>query len=163
MSFNWVDLASIGIVASVAGIQFLRSTKDFSRILYETILLIGAVAGAALLLRPLRAMTDYSAPLLFGGVGGVLAVVGILLAALVNRQMAFGLGVFGYFFGLLLAIACGYALGHLALRTADLAFAPRHPEFVQAVRRSWMSRDLLYFKTFIEVRTILRFARWRGL
>ncbi len=163
MSFNWVDLACIGTVALVAGIQFLRSTKDFSRVFYETVFLVAAVAGAAALLRPLQARTGLAAPLLFGGVGVIFGVVGMLLAAVVNRRMAFGLGIFGYFFGLLLAIACGYAIGHLALRTAVLAFSQRSPEFAQAVKRSWMTRDLLYFKTFIEVRTILRFARWSNI
>jgi hypothetical protein len=162
MSFNWLDIALIGTIATVAGIQFLRSTRDFSRVLYETIFMIAAVAAAAMLLRPLRAMTDFSPSLLFGAVGAFLTMLGIVLAALINRRMSFGLGVFDYFFGLLLAIACGYALGHLALRTADLALSPRYPEFVDAIRRSWVTRDLLYFKTFIEVRAFLRFARWRG-
>ncbi len=163
MRFNWLDYVLISAVATVAGIQFLRSTKDFSRILYETVFLVGAVIAASLLLRPLGKLTGLSAPLLFGGVGVVLVVFGILLAAIVNRWMPFGLGVFDYLFGLLLAIVCGYALGHLALRTADMAISPRNPQFAAAVRRSLTARDLLYFKTFIEVRTFLRFTRWKGM
>jgi len=161
MSSNWVDVACIGTVALVAGIQFLRSTRDFSRVLYETLLLVGAVAVAAALFRPLQAKTGWSEPLVFGGVGAVLGIAGIMLAALLNRSLPFGLGMFNYVFGLLLAIACGYTVGHLALRTAVLAFSHRSPEFAQAVERSWMTRDLLYFRTFIEVRAFLRTARWK--
>ena len=163
MKFNWLDFALIGFVATVAAIQFLRSTKDLSRILYETIFLVGAVVAAALLLRPLGELTKFSTPLLFGGVGGLLSVFGLLLAVLLNRVAPFGLGVFNYLFGLFLAIACAYALGHLGLRTADLAISPRNHEFDMAVRRSLMARDLLFFKTFIEVRAFLRFTRWKGM
>lgn len=163
MRFNWLDYVLIGAVATVAAIQFLRSTKDFSRVLYETLFLVGAVAAASALVRPLGELTKLSAPVLFGCVGGVLSVLGILLAALVNRWMPFGLGVFGYVFGLLLAIACGYALGHLGLRTADMAISPRNHGFDMAVRRSLMARDLLFFKSFIEVQAFLRLVRWKGM
>ena len=163
MKFNWLDYALIGFVATVTAIQFLRSTKDFSRILYEALFLVGAVIAASLLLRPLGELTGLSAPLLFGGVGVVLVVLGIILAALVNHWLPFGLGVFGHVFGLLLAIACGYALGHLGLRTADMAISPRNHGFAMAVRRSLMARDLLFLKTFIEIRAFLRFARWKGM
>ncbi len=163
MKFNGLDYVLVGFVATVAAIQFLRSTRDFSRILYESLFLVGAVVAASLLLRPLGALTGFSAPLLFGCVGGVLSVFGIILAALVNRLVPFGLGVFNYLFGLLLAIACAYALGHLGLRTADLAISPRNRGFDMAVRHSLVARDLLFFKTFIEVRAFLRFTRWKGM
>ena len=163
MEFNGLDYVLVGCVATVAAIQFLRSTKDLSRILYESIFLVGAVVVASVLLGPLRELTGLSAPLLFGCVGGVLCVSGIIFAALVNRLMPFGLGVFNYIFGLLLAIACAYGLGHLGLRTADLAISPRNHGFNMAVRRSLVARDLLYFKTFIEIRASLRFARWKGM
>ena len=163
MQFNWLDYVLIGTVATVAAIQFLRSTKDFSRVLYETIFTVGAVVAASVLLRPLKGSTGFSAPLLLGGVGVVLVVLGFLLAAVVNRGMAFDLGVFNYLFGLLLAIACGYALGHLALRTANLAISPRNAQFAIAVRRSLVARDLLYFKTAFEILVFLRFVRSKGV
>jgi len=161
--FNWLDYVLIGVVATVAAVQFLRSTKDFSRILYETLFLVGAVVAASLLFRPLAELTGLSAPLLLGGVGTILVALGILLAAIVNRWLPFGLGAFNYVFGLLLAVICGYALGHLGLRTANMAISPRNPEFADAVRRSLMARDLLYLKTFIEVRAFLRVVRWKGM
>lgn len=163
MRFNWLDYVLIGSVATIAAVQFLRSTKDFSRILYETVFMVGAVAAASLLLRPLEELTGLSAPLLFGGLGAILFALGILLAAIVNRWLPFGFGIFNYVFGLLLAVACGYALGHLVLRTANMAISPRNPEFAATVQRSLMARDLLHFKTFIEIRAILRFARWKGM
>lgn len=163
MQFNWLDYVLIGTVATVAAIQFLRSTKDFSRVLYETLFVVGAVTAASALLRPLGKLTGLPAPLLFGGGGLLLVVFGIILAALSNRLVPFGLGIFSYLFGLMLAVACGYALGHLALRTANLAISPHSPGFASAVRHSLMARDLLYFKTFTEILVFLRFVRWKGV
>ena len=163
MRFNWLDYVLIGAVATVAAIQFLRSTKDFSRVLYETLFVVGAVTAASLLLRPMGNLTGLPAPLLLGGAGVVLVVAGIILAALLNRFVPFGLGIFNYVFGLVFAVACGYALGHLALRTANLAVSPRNPGFASAVRHSLMARDLLYFKTLTEILAFLRFVRWKGV
>jgi hypothetical protein len=161
--FNWLDCVLIGAVATVTAIQFLRSTGDFSRVLYETLFVVGAVAAASLLLRPLANLTGLPAPLLLGGAGVILVLVGIILAALPNRFLPFGLGIFSYVFGLVFAAACGYALGHRALRTASPAVSPRNPTFASAVRHSVMERDLLYFKTLTEVLAFLRFVRWKGV
>ncbi len=163
MTFNWLDYVLIGGVATVAAVQFLRSTRDFSRVLYEALFIVGAVTAASLLLQPLGNLTGLSAPLLFGGCGFLLVLVGLILAALCNNFVPFGLGIFNYFFGLFLAVACGYALGHLALRTANLAVSPHSPAFASAIRHSLMARDLLYFGTFTEVLAFLRFARWKGV
>lgn len=163
MRFNWLDYALIGTMATITAIQFLRSTKDLSRILYETLFFIGAVVAASLLLRPLGELTGLSKPLLLGAGGGLLSVLGFVLAALLNRLLPFGLGVFNYLFGVLLALACAYALSHLGLRTVDLAVSPHSREFDMVVRRSLVARDLLFFKTFVEIRAILRFARWKGM
>ena len=163
MSFNWLDYVLIGLVATVTAIQFLRSTKDFSRVLYETLFIVGAVTAASLLLRPLGNLTGLPAPLLLGGAGVTLVVVGMILAAVLDRFVSFGLGIFSYVFGLVFAVACGYALGHLALRTANLAVSPHNPAFASAVRHSLMARDLLYFKTLTEILAFLRFVRWKGV
>lgn len=163
MQFNWLDYVLIGVVATVAAIQFLRSTRDFSRVLYETLFIVGAVVAASLLVRPLGNLTRLSAPLLFGGGGLLLVVIAILLAALFNAFACFGLGIFDYMFGMVLAVACGYALGHLALRTADMAISPRNAQFADAVRRSLVARDLLRFRTLYEILVFLRFVRWKGM
>jgi uncharacterized membrane protein required for colicin V production len=163
VSFNWLDYVLIGLVATVSAIQFLRSTKDFSRVLYETLFIVGAVTAASLLLRPLGNLTGLPAPLLLGGAGVTLVVVGMILAAVLDRFVSFGLGIFSYVFGLVFAVACGYALGHLALRTANLAVSPHNPAFASAVRHSLMARDLLYFKTVTEILVFLRFVRWKGV
>ena len=163
MSFNWLDYVLIGLVATVTAIQFLRSTKDFSRVLYETLFIVGAVTAASLLLRPLGNLTGLPAPLLLGGAGVTLVVVGMILAAVLDRFVSFGLGIFSYVFGLVFAVACGYALGHLALRTANLAVSPHNPAFASAVRHSLMARDLLYFKTLTEILVFFRFVRWKGV
>jgi hypothetical protein len=163
VQFNWLDYVLIGTVATVAAIQFLRSTKDFSRVLYETIFVVGAVIAASILLGPLKCLTSLPAPLLYGGAGLLLVVVGIVLAALVDRFLPFGLGVFGYLLGLVFAVAFGYAVGHLALRTANMAISPRSAHFAVAVQRSLMARDLLYFKTLTEILVFLRFVRWKGV
>lgn len=85
MQFNWLDYVLLGIVATVAAVQFLRSVRDFSRILYETLLMVGAVAAATRLVLPLQKLTGLGASVLFGGVGFVLVIIAIILAALSNR------------------------------------------------------------------------------
>jgi hypothetical protein len=99
----------------------------------------------------------------FGKTAAADVVVGMILAAVLDRFVSFGLGIFSYVFGLVFAVACGYALGHLVLRTADLAISPRNAQFAFAVRRSLMARDLLYFKTVTEILVFLRFVRWKGV
>jgi hypothetical protein len=108
-------------------------------------------------------LTGLGAPVLFGGVGLLLVVIAIFLAALLNRLAPFGLGIFNYVLGLALAVVCGYALGHLGLRTANLAVSPRNLQFAEAVHRSLVARDLLYFKTAYEILVFLRFVRWKGM
>jgi hypothetical protein len=163
MQFNWLDYVLIGIVATVAAVQFLRSTRDFSLVLYETLLVVGAVYAASVLLRPLGRLTNMPAPLLFGVGGLLLVAIGIILAALLNSFAPFGFGIFGYAFGLVFALTCAYALGHLALRTADMAVSPRNAPFADAVRHSLVARDLLHFRTFFEILVFLRFTRWKGV
>jgi uncharacterized membrane protein YeaQ/YmgE (transglycosylase-associated protein family) len=161
--FNWLDYVLVGTVATVAAVQFLRSTRDFSRVLYETLFTVGAVVAASMLLGPLGQLTSLPQPLLFGGSGLVLVVIGFLLGALLNAFAAFELGIFSYVFGLVLAVVCGYALGHFALRTADMAISPRNAQFADAVRHSLVARDLLRFRTIYEILVFLRFVRWKGM
>ena len=163
MQFNWLDYVLIGIVATVTAVQFLRSTKDLSRVLYETLFVVGSAVAATRLVQPLQKLTGLSTPVLFGVSGLLLMVVGIILAALFNRIAPFGLGIFNYLLGLLLAIACGYAFGHVGLRTAHLAISPRNLQFAETVHRSLVARDLLYFKTAFEILVFLRFVRWKGV
>jgi hypothetical protein len=163
VQFNGLDYVLIGIVATVTAVQFLRSARDLSRVLYETLFITGAVVAAVRLLSPLTKLTHLSAPLLLGGGGLLLVVAGVLLAALFNRFAPFGLGIFNYMFGLAFAIVCGYALGHLGLRTAYLALSPRNPQFAAAVHRSLVARDLLYFRTAFEILVFLRFVRSKGV
>ena len=163
VQFNWLDYVLLAFLAAVAGVQFLRCIRDFSRVFYETVFVVGAVAAASALVRPLTGVTRFPAPLLFGGVGVVLVAVGLLLAAFANGFAPFGLGLFSYVFGLFFAVGCAYALGHLALRTADMAIAPHNHAFAVIVHHSLVAQDMLYFRTFIEVRAALRFARWKGM
>lgn len=157
---NWVDIASLSLVSIIAAVQFLRATRDFSRVLYESLFLVGAAVLATRLLKPLHALTHISYPACFLGVFLIAAVLGMLLAALLNTRLAFGFGIFSYLFGLLLGLVSAYAVGHVAIRTPYIAFAHLNPAFHAAVQRSWMARDLLQFRTFVEILAILRNARW---
>ena len=163
MQLNWLDYALLGLVATVAAVQFLRSTRDFSRVLYEALFTVGAVVAAAQLQHALEKLTGPAQPLLFGSAGVLFVVVGIILAAFVNRFAPFGPGIFSYVFGLVFALVCAYALTHLALRTANLTISPRNPEFAATVHRSLVARDLLYFRTLDEILVFLRFVRWKGV
>jgi hypothetical protein len=157
---NWVDIACLGLVSVVAAVQFLRATRDFSRVLYEAIFLVGAAVLATKLLKPAHALTHVSYPVCFLGVFIIAAALGMVLAVLLNARLAFGFGIFSYLFGLLLGLVCAYAVGHVAIRTPYIAFAHLNPAFHAAVQRSWMARDLLQFRTFIEILALLRNARW---
>jgi hypothetical protein len=163
MQLNWVDCASIGVVAVVAAIQFLRATRDFSRILYETIFFVGAVVLASRLFELVHALTHISYAVSFLALFLTGAALAVVLAALLNTVAGFGFGAFSYVFGLILGVGCGYAVGHVAIRTPYIAFAYKDPQFLDAVRRSWMARDLLYFRTFVELLAILRNARWLNI
>ncbi len=163
MRFNWIDLLSIGLVATAGGIQFLRGTKDFSRVFYETIFLIAALVATVKLFIPVHKLTGVSYIVTFAGIFVALAVLGIWLAFLLNRLIGFGTGVFAYIFSLLLGIAGGWVIGHAVLRTLYIAFARRDPAFLMAVHKSWMASQLLYFGAFRELLAMLRVARWLWL
>jgi len=163
MQLNWVDYASIGFVAVVAAIQFLRATRNFSRVLYETIFFVGAAVLASMLFKQVHALTHISYAVSFLALFLASAALGVVLAALLNIVAGFSFGAFGYLFGFILGIGCGYAVGHVAIRTPYIAFAYKNPQFLDAVRRSWMARDLLFFRTFVELLAILRNARWLSI
>ena len=163
MNYSWMDAACIGLLATVAAVQFLRGTHDFSRVFYEMIFLIAAVVGASRLFRMAAELTKWSPAVCFVAIFLVLGVLGMVFAGLLNAKMAFGLGIFSYVFSLLAGVACGYVLGHIAVRTLLLGFAPTHHDLAQATYRSWMARELLHFRTLHEVLAILRFARYSNV
>ncbi|MGQ9677828.1 MAG: hypothetical protein ACUVUD_00905 [bacterium] len=163
MRFNWVDLTTIGVVATGAAIQFLRATKDFSLVLYETFFLIAALIAAVRLIIPLHQFTALPEAIVFIGVFVVLSMLGLLLAHGLNQIFEFGFGVFNHFIGLLLGIACGIVFGHAVLRTVVITYRLSRPEVVEFVHRSWMASQILYFGAFRELLGILRVARYHNI
>ncbi len=163
MRFNWVDLLAIGVVSFAGGIQFLRSTKDFSLVLYETFLLIAALIGTVRVFIPIHQLTGLSYTVCFAGCFVILAVLAILIASGINRFFEFSFGGFGYFFGLFLGIACGFVFGHAVLRVLLIAYGVKRPEFADMVHRSWMASQVLYFGAFRELLAMLRIARYNNI
>lgn len=159
MRFNWVDILSIGLVATVGGVQFMRGTKDISRVFYEAVLLSGAMVAASRFFKPLGQAVYVPPVAAFVGIFVLLAGLGIWLGFLLNRLLPFDAGGFNYLFALLFAVACGWVVGHGVLRALYLALAEKDPEFVMAMRRSWMASQLLYFGALYELLVVLRFAR----
>ncbi len=163
MRLNWVDLLTIGAVATGAAVQFLRSIRDFSLIFYETIFFIAALLATVRWFFTLHNWLTIPPVAAFAGIFVVLIMVGILLATLTNQFLSFSLGPFDYFFGLLLGIVCGFVFGHAMLRTVLLGFSLTNPAVVEAVRSSWMASQVLYFGAFRELLGILRIARYNNI
>ncbi len=163
MRYDWLDWAALGFVATVAGVQLLRAVRDFSRVLYETLFFIGALLLTNRLFIPVQELTHLSYPVSYLLLFLVSAGLAILLAALLNSRVAFGMGAFNYILGLLLAVVCAYTIGHVAIRVPYIAFAHQDRQFFEAVNRSLVARDLLRFRTMVEVLAVLRQARWLNL
>ena len=163
IQFNWLDYVLIGFVATVAAVQFLRSTRSVSRILYEALLAVGAAAASVRLMRPLARLAGMSPAATLGSIGFLLLFIGFVIAALLDVYASFSMGFLNYLLGLFLALICAYALGHIALRTTDLAISPHNPKFAAAVRSSLVCQDLLCFGTLTELIAFLRFVRWKGV
>lgn len=163
MRFNGIDVLAIAVVAAAGGIQFLRATRDFSQVFYETVALILALVASTRFFTPLSQWLDITPALAFGIVFAILAVLALLVATLLNQGVGFSLGGFDYLFGLVLGIADGFVIGHATLRTLMLFLAGRNPELVAAVHRSWMASQVLYFGAFRELLGILRIARYNNI
>jgi hypothetical protein len=163
MSYNWLDWAALGFVATVAGVQLMRAARDFSRVLYETLFLIGALVLTNRFFKTVHELTSLSYALSYLVLFAVAAAVAVVLAALLDLRVGFGMGAFSYVFGLLLAVVCAYVVGHAAIRVPYIAFAHKDRRFFEAVERSLVARDLLRFRTLVEVRALLRQARWLNI
>lgn len=163
MQFNWVDIFSIGLVATVGGIQFMRGIRDISRVFFETILLASSAVAAYRVMRFISSKTEIAPFVSYSVSFLVLAGLGILLAFVLSRFLPFDWGIFNYLFALLFAVACGWAVGHTVLRALYLALVPDNPRFLLALRRSWVASQLLYFGALIELLALLRFARYSNV
>ncbi len=163
MKFNWIDIVAIGVVASAGAVQFLRATRDFSQVFYETVMLILALVGAVRFFMPVSQRLNIPPPLALGVLFAVFTVLALLVATLLNQGLGFSLGGFDYLFGLALGIAGGFVFGHATMRTMMLLFLERKPELVAAMHRSWMASQVLYFGAFRELLGILRIARYNNI
>ncbi|MEO0082179.1 MAG: hypothetical protein ABIL25_07810 [candidate division WOR-3 bacterium] len=162
MRFNWVDLLSIALVAGVGGVQFTRGIKDLSRVFYEAVFLIAAVIAASRLFDLTERALSIKPFIAFAGVFVLAAALGIWLANLLNRVLAFDMGGFNYLFALGLGVVCGWVIGHAVLRSLYLALSGNKEQLV-TVHRSWMASQLLFFGAFREFLVILRFARYSNV
>ncbi len=163
MRYNWLDWAALGFVATVAGVQFLRAGRDLSRVLYETVLFIGALILTNRFFVPVQELTNLPHWVVYLLLFLFAAAAAVLLAAVLCSRVAFSMGAFNYLFGFLLAVVCAYTVGHVAIRVPYIALAHKDPRLFAAVDRSLVAQDLLRFRTLVEVRAILRQARWLNL
>jgi hypothetical protein len=163
MNFNWVDILTIGVVATGGAIQFLRATKDFSLVLYETVLFIGALVATVRIFMPVHQTTGFSPAVSFIGIFVILSVLALLIASVLNQLFEFGFGLFNHFIGLLLGIACGTVFGHAVLRALIVIYNVSRPPVVEAIYRSWVATQVLNFGAFRELLGILRIARYNNI
>lgn len=163
MKFGGIDALTTGIVSLVAGIQFLRAIKGFSQVFYETIFLVAALVAALKMFTPVHNLTRLSYPVSLCGIFGIFAILAIIIASVLNQTFEFGFGTFNYFFGLLLGVACGFIVGHTVLRSLVLAYSETKPEVVEAIHRSWMASQVLYFGAFREFLGLLRLTRYHNI
>ncbi len=163
MRFNWVDLLAIGVVSVSAGIQLLRAIRDLSLIFYETLFFIGALVGAVRFFPELHRWLNISLPLSFLLTFIAFAMGAVVIASILNQMVEFSLGGFGHIFGLLFGVVSGFVFGHAALRTVLLFSVNRHSVVVDAIHRSWMASQVLYFGVFRELLAILRIARYNNI
>ncbi len=163
LHYTPLDWACIGLLATGTAVQFLRGVRDFSRVLYETGLLVAALVGTNALYRPLSQLVRVQGLAVYITLFVLFFVVSLLLAALLNRVVAFGFGAFNYLLALLAGFVYAYAAGHVLLRVALNLVGRSNPAFSQAVMRSWMARELLFFKTWIEILAQLRQVRWLNI
>lgn len=160
MRYNWVDVLTIGIVATAAGVQFMRGTRNFSRVLYETVLLVAGLIGATALYHFVHELLGLSAPVAYAILFVLLGTLAFLAGAGINRLLPFGLGTFGHILSLGVGVACGWVFGHAILRTM---VGIENPQLHSAIRHSWMASQVLHFGAFIELLAMLRLARWHRI
>ncbi|MEO0020052.1 MAG: hypothetical protein ABIK47_05370 [candidate division WOR-3 bacterium] len=163
MGFNWVDILSIGVVALIGALQFLRAIRDFSLVFYETIFMVAAVVGAVRFYPFVQRLTRFPAVASFALVFIIFLFLAFLCASLLNSFIGFEFGIFSYFFGLGLAIVCGFAFGHVVLRALSIGSSPTRPDIIVSIKRSWMASQVLYFGAFREFLGILRIARYNKI
>ncbi len=163
MSMNWVDLSSLLVVAVAASVQFLRSTRDFSAVLYETVFLVGAIWLTYRLYELVSTAIGLSPVVCFVGLSLLLGAAAFVLGWLLNRFVAWGMGAFNYILGLVLGLASGWAIGHVYIRSLHIALYDKSEAFAAVVHRSWVASQLLYFGAAKELLVILRIARYHNI
>ncbi len=162
MKFGWIDVLSITIVSLGAGIQFLRAIKDFSLVLYETVFFVLALVGAGKMFMPVHNLTGWSCQVCFAGIFAIFAILGIIIASILN-SFEFEFGGFNYFFGLIFGIVCGFVVGHVCLKSLIITYCDKNPEVIEAIHRSWVASQVLYFGAFRELLGMLRLARYHNI
>jgi uncharacterized membrane protein required for colicin V production len=160
MRLNWVDWLSLGLVSTVGAVQYLRGVSDFSRVLYEALALVAAVVGASCLHKAVNELSGLPQAMSYALLFLVLGTVGIVVAGLVNRVMAFSMGVFDRILSVLTGVLCGWMVGHVVLR---FLLSIQSRDIHIAIRESWMASQLLYFGAFWELLAMLRIARYHNI
>jgi len=163
VKFNWVDILAISLVAGTAAIQLLRGARDFSQVFYETIFLVMALVGTVRIFMPLHSLTGISYTVCFAGSFVIFGILALMIAAVLNRFFAFEFGGFSYILAAALGVVCGFVVGHAVLRTLFILWGGRNVHFADAVHRSWMASQVLYFGAFRELLGMLRIARYNNI
>ena len=163
MRYTTLDTIAVAIVAIVAGVQYLRGKDNLSQIVYESAGFCAAAFGANKLYLLAHQLTKFSFGVSFLLCFLVLAALAVFLSALLNGWVPFDFGAFNYLLAFFFAVIAAYAFGHGAMRTFEYGFVMRSPELMEAMTRSWVARELLYFRTAKEILVFLRFVRWKDM
>jgi len=151
--FNPVDITCLLFVATVAGIQFLRGTKNsIALIFYETLAIIGAgkVAYEA-------AKANHSFALFFFPT----LILFFILARILYNYFDFSVGVFDILFSFFLGIIGGWAMGFGVMRSF-LPLVVKKENLLLMVQRSWMASQIIYLGFFRELFAMLIQAKYHN-
>lgn len=160
LRYTALDWVGIAVLATGTAVQFLRGIRDFSRVFYETVLLVLAVWGVNSVHRSVAGLLKLDPLLTYVGLFLLAFAAALLLALLLNGALCFGLGAFNYLLALVAGLVSAYAVGHVFFRVLLNFLGRSDPGFVQQVARSWVARELLFFRTWVEVLALLRQVRW---
>ncbi len=144
MTFTWVDLLSGGGGVILGGLQYLRGIRNLSQVVYESIVLLAAVALATVAFHPLHEATRLPMIPVYLALLVVPGAFGILLATVFNRRCGFSLGNVDYALALMPATVAAAGIARVVLHCFHIIGSSGQAGIAATLQRSWLAGLLLY-------------------